>query len=217
MGDWSLVQYEVSARRSRIGYVPENLGGGPLEFANVPLTAAADTFLTDDPFVSQKALFRLPAGTPLIGLAQCGEFYAYVEYPQSGAPVRGFVPLKDLMTTYDMAVSTEQDRLTADVRWDLMDTLVGKWGYLPDGERLILYADGSWRNRLPGDGPYFQDMGNYRIYDGPEEDYLLVLRTEYNEEHTYILWLNGDGSITLRDDEHEFTLWRQEYSTYGNG
>lgn len=61
---WTMISYEVSTRTSRIGYVHAELDDDPvLTWAEIPMTAAVDTFLTDDPFVSQYAQAYLPAGT----------------------------------------------------------------------------------------------------------------------------------------------------------
>ena len=213
---WTLIQYEVSTRTSRIGYVQQELGGEALTLASVPLTAAVNTFLTDDPFVSQYAQADIPAGAALTGLAKCGEYYAYVEY-QADELYRGFVPLKDLMPTYDRALTTGDDLLTADVLWDVMDALCGKW--YPKGgswkDQLILFSNGSFSRRV--DFEYTGETGNYRVYDAGEGVYELYCCTESNEESRYILLLNEDETITLKTDVGETVLCRDECSTYGNG
>lgn len=213
---WTLIGYEVSPRTSRIGYVQTELGEEALRFTSLPLRAVADTFLTDDPFVSQYAQAEIPAGAPLTGLAQCGEYYAYVSYQAGETLYRGFVPMKDLMPVYDRALVNGDELLTADVRWDVMDTLCGKW-YPVDGswqDMTVLYTDGTFLTRISG---MTRDVGNYRIYDRAEGGYTLYLVTEANEETTCALTLNEDGTITLTDDRGETVYRREEYSTYGNG
>ncbi len=213
---WTLIGYEVSPRTSRIGYVQKALGEEPLAFVEVPLRAAAATFLTDDPFVSQYAQVEIPQGAKLTGLAQCGEYYAYVEY-QADKLYRGFVPMKDLIPVYDRALSTGDDLLTADVRWDVMDALCGKWFAenwatvdIRERPELILFSNGSYRDR---EGFDVKDEGNYRLYDDENGAYRLYLITEDNREYTFSLTLNEDGTITL----DEVIYHREEYSTYGNG
>lgn len=213
---WTLIGYEVSPRTSRIGYVQKELGEEPLAFVNIALTAAADTFLTDDPFVSQYSQVDIPKGAALTGLSQCGEYYAYVEY-RTDKLYRGFVPLKDLITTYDRALTTGSDLLTADVRWDVMDGLCGKWftenwasKTISERPELILFSNGSFRVRKNGQ---FTDEGNYRVYNGEDGAYRLYFVTEGNQEATRALTLNEDGTINL----DEQVLHREEYSTYGNG
>ena len=211
---WTLLQYEVSPRTSRIGYVEGTLARDvDLGFANIPLVAAVDTFLTDDPLVSQFEQAEIPAGTVMTGLAVMGEYYAYVEY-QGDTLYRGFVPLKDLQPKYDMAWGG--NTLTANIRWDVMDALTGKWYVKGTSWRnaLILFADGTWRQREEGQ---YIDSGNYRIFDRSDGKYDLFLRTEDNRSPWYILTLNEDATITLTTTEGVQTFLRDEYSTYGNG
>ena len=213
---WTLIGYEVSPRTSRIGYVQKALGEEPLAFVEVPLRTAAITFLTDDPFVSQYAQVKIPEGAKLTGLAQCGEYYAYVEY-KADKLYRGFVPMKDLIPVYDLALTTGDDLLTADVRWDVMDALCGKWfpeNWAAEGvfDRpvRIFFSNGSYRDRVGFD---VKDVGNYRIYDEKDGTYRLYIITEDNQAYTFPLTINEDGSITLDGVVHH----REEYSTYGNG
>ena len=210
---WTLLQYEVSPRTSRIGWVEGELSDdAEMVFASVPLMAAADTFLTDDPLVSQFAQVDIPAGTELTGLSYLGEFYAYVEY-KADKLYRGFVPLKDLRPVQDLAWGV--DAKSADVRWDVMDALCGKW-YVPGfySSKQIFFADGTWIRRDSGEVLF---SGNYRIFDREDGTYDLIMRTEANEDGWYHLTLNEDATITLTTTEGSQTLHRDEYSTYGNG
>ena len=152
----------------------------------------------------------------MTGLSQCGEYYAYVEY-QADKLYRGFVPMKDLIPVYDRALTVGDDLLTADVRWDVMDALCGKWyaeNWADTGvsERpaLILFSNGSYRQR---DGFDVLDEGNYRVYAAEDGAYRLYLITEDNREFSFPFTLNEDGTITLDGVIHH----REEYSTYGNG
>lgn len=213
---WTLIGYEVSPRTRRIGYVQQVMGEEALTFADVPLRAAVDTFLTDDPFVSQYTQAEIPAGATLTGLAQCGEYYAYVTYQAGETLYRGFVPMKDLMPVYDRALSNDDTLLTADVRWDVMDALCGKW-YLQGGSyrnKTYLCTNGSFATRVDG---VSRDVGNYRVYGDENGGFTLYMVTEANEETTYALTLNTDGTITLSDGQVENVYCRDEYSTYGNG
>lgn len=213
---WTLIGYEVSPRTGRIGYVHRELGGDPLTLGNLPLRAAVNTFLTDDPFVSQYPQVNIPAGAALTGLAQCGEYYAYVAYEADGVQYRGFVPLKDLMPVYDRALATGDDRLTADVRWDVMDALCGKWceAFGSWEDRLVLYTGGSFTQWQDGE---VGDVGNYRVYDGENGTFSLYMVTEDNREAVLTLTLNVDGTVTLTDERGNTTYRRMEYSTFGNG
>ncbi|MDD6050954.1 MAG: hypothetical protein PUC00_06745 [Clostridiales bacterium] len=213
---WTLIGYEVSPRTSRIGYVHRELGGEPLALGSFPLRAAVNTFLTDDPFVSQYPQVNIPTGATLTGLAQCGEYYAYVAYEAEGLQYRGFVPMKDLMPVYDRALATGSDRLTADVRWDVMDALCGKWcdAFGSWEDRLVLYTSGSFVQWQDG---AVRDVGNYRVYDGENGTFSLYMATEDNQEAVYTLTLNVDGTITLTDERGNTPYRRMEYSSLGNG
>ncbi len=183
----------------------------PAEMA-IPLTAAVDTFMTDDPFEGQAAKGQIPAGTQVTGMTLAGEFYAFVEY-QGEQLVRGYVPLKDLQPLYDQALSIGKDALYADVRWDVMDALIGKWN--PESgsnwNRLILLDGGAWGSHVG------EIMGNFRVYDGENGAYRMVMVSEDNVAREYILTLLPNGAITLSDGEDVSSFTRSEYSTYGNG
>lgn len=226
---WTLISYEVSPRTSRFGYIEGDYADGKaLEWCPTALVAAADTFLTDDPFVSQYAQVQIPKGMELTGLAQCGEYYAYCEFTLEGTVCRGFVPMKDLTTKYDegMSLSTQVEDgtapLMADVRWDVMDALVGKWDPASGGTggRLILFSNGGYRSHVPGDASRNQEVGNFRVYDGENGAYELLISLEAlpagvegGHDRYYTLTLNDDGTITLDGVVYR----RNEYSTYGNG
>ena len=233
---WTLISYEVSPRTSRFGYIEgDYASGAEIPMRRVKLVAAADTFLTDDPFVSQYAQVRIEKGAALTGLIRCGEYYAYCELVQGDVLYRGFVPMKDLTTLYDHGMSLWSEiedgtaPLMADVRWDVMDTLVGKWESSDDEGRgrLILFAGGDYRNHMPGDGAWYRESGTFRVYDRADGSYELMISLEgipldapptVTKERSYTMTLNTDGTITLTDEKGVSTLYRRdEYSTYGNG
>ena len=219
---WTLVQYDVSYRTGRIGYVQGELTENTLTLGNVPLVAQVETFLTDDPFVSQYAQAVIPAGTELTGLAKCGEFYAYVALEQNGVTYRGFVPLKDVDKKYDTAIDIGEERLMADVRWDVMDALIGKWDCDGDDfdDSIIIFAAGQYGNRFHMLNDSFAPMGNYRVYDVADTDgstYEIVFFTEDGQELHRTIRLNEDATITVTDGNSTMIYHRDEYSTYGNG
>lgn len=226
---WTLISYEVSPRTSRFGYIEGDYAdGAALELGRVELIAAADTFLTDDPFVSQYAHVQIEKGMELTGLTKCGEYYAYCEFSLGGQVYRGFVPLKDLTTKYDHGMSFDHQindgtaPLMADVRWDVMDALVGKWESSDDegNGRLILFTGGNYRNHMPGDGARYREEGIFRVYDGADNGYELLISLEgvpagsdAQKERRCVLTLNDDGTITVDGVVYR----RDEYSTFGNG
>lgn len=194
-----------------------------LDEGSVPLVAQKDTFITDDPTASQRVLFALPAGTELTGLARSGEFYADVEWVQDGQTMRGFVPMKDLMTKYDRVLTTDADLLTADVRWDVIDALCGKWYQVnvphDRDALLIFFNDGGYRtSRLRTEEN--RPEGNFRVYDvenGDGSTYELLFTTEDCLEQRFLMRLNEDGTITLTKDGQSTVYDRNEYSSYSNG
>lgn len=216
---WTMVEYAVSLRTSRIGFVNATLMSAPsplaLTEAPVALVTARDTFLTDDPNVSQFAQMALPAGTQVEGLAQFGAFYALVSVPGAGQPMWGFVPLRDLSVVGDTA------------RWDVMERLIGKWQTSGgDPSIFILYADGSSRAIIKdADFNWLSDTsGQWRVTDCPADAdypgdplYEIVFTGGDGAETRFGLHMNDDGSMTLQTSEGEATLHRTEYSTYGNG
>ena len=110
---YSLIRYDVSERTQRVGWVlSRELGRVEKreqeydllnDFCRVDVRAIADTYLTDDPDVSQFKQFQVPEETCFTCLGTYKE-YAYVEaevnkkgkFTDGGAIVWGFVPLRDL-------------------------------------------------------------------------------------------------------------------------
>lgn len=65
-------------------------------FFNERLVAQTDTWITLDPYLSQKKYKEIPAGTKMIGLNGFDADYVYVEVEIDGDNVRGFVPMQNL-------------------------------------------------------------------------------------------------------------------------
>ena len=137
---YACVRYDVSERTQRIGYtlcsslgLPEITEWEPDEpltgFARVDVEATADTWLTDDPDVSQYQQFKVPEGTLFSCMGTYNDYYAYVaaevkngKFVDGGAIVWGFVPIRDLKP-----MEREQEP-------EVMSRLEGSW---------MLYAGGS--------------------------------------------------------------------------
>jgi len=139
------VRYDVSQRTQRVGYVKSTAVRSDLirydfteDLIAVPLTVACDTYLTDDPDVSQYTQFTLARGTKLTCLALYDDYYAYVAYENGKELVWGFVPLRD--------VAVVQDEYRQ-VQHDIMAKLAGKWCFTAGGsmgpEYMELHADGT--------------------------------------------------------------------------
>lgn len=151
---YACIRYNVSERTQRIGYVlcrdlglPEITDWNPDEpltgFAHVDVEAAADTYLTDDPDVSQYQQFQVPKGTQFSCMGLYNDAYAYVsaevkkgKFVDGGAIVWGFVPIRDLK-------GMEQETAP-----EAMGQLIGSW-MLSDGgsmadDYLFFHEDGTF-------------------------------------------------------------------------
>ena len=145
---WACIRYDVSERTQRIGWTQcKNLGleneTEDAAFARTPVKAIADTFLTDDPDVSQFAQFTVSKGTELACLGLYNDCYAYVEAKQNngklsgkGTITRGFVPVRDLQPA------------PSSVQKNIMKQAAGVWyaeGSAPVvGDLFTLNTDGTF-------------------------------------------------------------------------
>ena len=145
---WACIRYDVNERTQRIGWAL--CGDLGLEdetedaaFARTPVETITDTFLTDDPDVSQFVQFAVPKGTELACLGLYNDYYAYVEAKENngklsgkGSVVRGFVPLQDLQPA------------PSPVQKNIMKQAAGVWcaqgSAWVAGELLTLNADGTF-------------------------------------------------------------------------
>ena len=84
-------------------------------FFPAAVRTTGETWLTEDPGVSQHHQMVIPVGAELNALDCYGLFYAYVETELEGQRIRGFVPLRDL------------ELMPADGAADMADGLVGAW------------------------------------------------------------------------------------------
>lgn len=131
---WVLICYQVSDRTSRFGYIrrsdlPDNVQVYPIGgWADVAATTRQETYLTDDPEVSQYEQFTLAAGQSVRVLALYDMWYAYVETQQNGQTVRGFVPRAHLAC----ALPEEQAA-------NIEAQLIGSWESEGGGELMSPY------------------------------------------------------------------------------
>ena len=125
VGDWSLIEYRVSLRTSRFGWAQLGKHGDATtdEIVHVPMLTAFDTYLTDDPNVSEYHQAELPAGTKLTALSHPDNqwAYVYVEATVDGKITRGFVPQRDVVFD-DVELPDEEAKL------------VGSWQMEAGGE-----------------------------------------------------------------------------------
>ena len=136
---FACIRYNVSERTQRIGYalckdlgLPEISDWHPDEpvegFAHVDVEATADTWLTDDPDVSQYQQFKVPKGTQFTCMGLYNNFYAYVgaevkkdKFSDGGSIVWGFVPIRDLKPMQE------------EKQPDAMNRLIGSWKFYAGG------------------------------------------------------------------------------------
>ena len=151
---YACIRYNVSERTQRIGYalckdlgLPEITDWHPDDpltgFVHVDVEAAKNTWMTDDPDVSQYPQFKVPKGTQFTCMGLYNDYYAYVgaevkdgRVVDGGAVVWGFVPVRDLKPM-------EQEK-----QQEAMDKLVGSWeiyagGSLAD-DYLVFNRDGTF-------------------------------------------------------------------------
>jgi hypothetical protein len=151
VGDWSLIEYRVSLRTSRFGWAQLGNHGDETtnEIVHVPMMTAFDTYLTDDPNVSEYHQVELPAGTKLTALSHPDRWaYIYVEATVDGKITRGFVPQRDVVFD-DVELPDEEAKL------------VGSWQMEAGGEFWDNYL------RLDADGKFYgSDCDGTQPYHG---------------------------------------------------
>ena len=199
VGDWSLIEYRVSLRTSRFGWAQLGKHGDATtdEIVHVPMMTAYDTYLTDDPNVSEYHQAELPAGTKLTALSHPnGWAYIYVEATVDGKITRGFVPQRDVVFD-DVELPDEEAKI------------VGSWQF--DGgseiwyEYLRLDADGRfYTSDAAGAQPYH---GTWSVVQTPEDSNLywhgtarvptIVLRC--TDGMTYRYGMSFDEKVEIAD------------------
>lgn len=215
------IRYHVSPRTQRIGYIDraylDGKNAAPWEettrFLNAQVVTIQETWLTDDPDVSQYAQFTLPASTVLTCLGLWNHDYAVVSaevkngrVADGGEIVWGFVPLRDLqlLTTW----GTEPDTR-------LMAQLVGSWwfyaGGVSVGDILQLNADctyavyGYAEDHLPHGEP--EAAGQWYVMPHNPASGMY-----WNEPDYEIFFLSDDGTariegLSFEKDAFSLTNW----------
>ena len=204
-GNWALIEYEVSDRTSRFGYVkrselPRSMAKTQtMIFSSIdmPVTITKDTYLTDDPNVSQYHQMTLKAGDGVRLLGLQGAFYAYIETTLDGKTVRGFVP-----------AACVRYPLPTEEAPEIAARLVGDWESAGGGEVLGIYTafltDGRmltyWLPQAKKETLSAQERSlygvpswrTYQVYKSTERE-----RMNFRGEYAYILVLrNLAGYIT---------------------
>ena len=202
-GNWALVEYTVSGRTSRFGYVRRSELPSSVTWKynissiDVPVTVTQDTFLTDDPNVSQYHQMTLKAGDGVRLLGLQGAFYAYIETTLDGKTVRGFVP-----------AACVRYPLPTEEAPEIAARLVGDWESAGGGEVLGIYTafltDGrmltDWLPQAKKETLSAQERSlygvpswrTYQVYKSTERE-----RAGFRGEYAYILVLRSlAGYIT---------------------
>ena len=202
---WMLVEYEVSDRTSRFGYdkrsdLPRSMAKmQTMIFSSIdmPVTITKDTYLTDDPNVSQYHQMTLKAGDGVRLLGLQGAFYAYIETTLGGKTVRGFVP-----------AACVRYPLPTEEAPEIAARLVGDWESNGGGEVLGIYTafltDGrmltDWLPQAKKETLSAQERSlygvpswrTYQVYKSTERE-----RAGFRGEYAYILVLRSlAGYIT---------------------
>ena len=137
-GDWILVQYDITKKHNRIGYIYKNALPRGVEVPELELTHVAavvnyNVEVTDDPLISREPLLKLTENSKVICLGAMGG-WTYVEGEQAGKRFRGFVPTECLSGT--VTSLTEAKR-----------AIIGSWklyaGSSIDANRIIFNEDGT--------------------------------------------------------------------------
>lgn len=199
VSDWSLIEYRVSLRTSRFGWAQLGNHGDETtnEIVHVPMLTAFDTYLTDDPNVSEYHQAELPAGTKLTALSHPnGWAYIYVEATVDGKITRGFVPQRDVVFD-DVELPDEEAKL------------VGSWQMEAGGEfwdyYLRLDADGKfYSSDCDGAQPYH---GTWSVVQTPADSNLywrgdiptIVFRCVNGTVYRYGVEVSDDYEVTEGD------------------
>ena len=188
---WDLIEYKVSRRTSRIGYIQSGYvaKAGPLELLSIPGYVIRHTYITDDPFVSQYAQKNLIPGEKLTVLGYVNEFYAYVDYGN----MRGFVPLTAIDLEMDPRVEAAMNANLPEVQ----ARMVGKWE---------LWAGG---NMISGDENSFAPDGRFESAVFDERGLVESRRGRYYvapyDPASGVSWANPAYLLTMVYDDGQVT------------
>ena len=186
-GDWILVQYDITKKHNRIGYIYKNALPHEVEVPELRLKKADavvnyDVEVTDDPLVSQAALARLTENSRVICLGTMGT-WTYVEGEENGKRFRGFIPTECLSGT----VTTLQEANLA---------IIGSWklyaGSSINANRIVFKEDRTMTGRSTlANGREVEWSGTWSI------DYYDTKRNRYWNDSEFELTLARGSAIEL--------------------
>lgn len=96
---WVMIEYSIQPGKNRIGWVqaPDVQGKLPnLLFQNISALTMQNTFLTDDPHISQEAIVSVPVGTQVTVKSVLLPWWAYVVVPIESTTYYGMIPISSL-------------------------------------------------------------------------------------------------------------------------
>ena len=223
---YACIRYNVSERTQRIGYalckdlgLPELTDWHPEEpltgFAHVDVEAIADTWLTDDPDVSQYPQFKVPKGTQFSCMGLYNDYYAYVgaevkndKFVDGGAIVWGFVPIRDLKP------------MELEKQPEAMDKLIGNWKVYAGGSMaddvLVFNSDGTFTaGTWDWDLDTPERVGNAAGASGTwyVTKYNPFMNLYWNKPPYQLTLIYNNGQVTIRGldfDEEGFSLTDEE-------
>lgn len=192
-GDWSLIEYEVSAGANRIGWVKSaSLGAAPVLLTDVPVSLAEGAFLTDDPRGGERSVADGGELSDVHLLARLDAFWGYVSAKRAdGQAVWGFVPLRDVCLN-DVVDEAYMKEMAG--RWQFAsggNLLPDEFTLRPDGTATIGDSEAQWAV-VTGTAGYQHD-----------------LRVTFAEGRMIRLHIHtrGEGGLTLTQGEAGGT-WR---------
>lgn len=160
-GDWLLVQYDITDKHNRIGYIyknalPKDVVVPELALTCVPAVVNYDVAVTDDPLVSQTPLAKLTENTIVTVLGAMGD-WTYIEGMENSVRFRGFVPTACLSGT------------VTDLR-EANRAIVGSWrlyaGSSINASRITFREDGTMTGRsVLDDGREVEWSGNWSLLE----------------------------------------------------
>ena len=186
-GDWILVQYEISKKQNRIGYIPKKALPKDVIVTELPLTKAVaivnyNVEVTDDPLVSQAPLAKLTETSRVICLGTMGK-WTYIEAEEKGKRYRGFVPTECLSGT--VTSLREANR-----------AIIGGWklyaGSTINASRIVFKSDGTLTGRSTlENGREVEWSGTWSI------DYYDTDRSRYWNDSEFELVLSRGSAVEL--------------------
>ena len=186
-GDWILVQYDITKKHNRIGYIYKNALPREVEVPELNLKKADavvnyDVEVTDDPLVSQTPLAKLTENSRVTCLGTMGT-WTYIEGEENGKRFRGFVPTECLAGT---VTSLEEAKRA----------IIGSWklyaGSSINANRIVFREDGTMTGRSTlANGREVEWSGTWSI------DYYDTKRNRYWNDSEFELTLAKGSAVEL--------------------